>query len=294
MTYTNSSSLYTAMGPMISNPKIIGETILESVLDPVPVKLILEESYLFSRCVPLIAVLVLLYVISNYITFFGQGEGFQKEIAGAKRILLVTAHPDDECMFFGPILTQLTSTTDVYIICLSDGGYEGQGSVRLKELWMSCEKLGIIAGNIWLYRHPLLPDNPKSSWSPLLIGDIIEQFIETLSIDALITFDAYGISGHSNHSAIYRAVMHLSGKKAIPENCRVYVLESVNIIRKYSVCIDLLFSYCTSQYLYACSQQRRKMILEAMAQHSSQLLWYRRLYLVFSRYAYINTLKAIS
>lgn len=41
---------------------------------------------------------------------------------GAKRVLLVIAHPDDECMFFGPTIFRLCEQgADVYILCLSMG-----------------------------------------------------------------------------------------------------------------------------------------------------------------------------
>lgn len=38
------------------------------------------------------------------------------------RVLLVTAHPDDECMFFAPAVLKLTeSNAAVYLLCLSSG-----------------------------------------------------------------------------------------------------------------------------------------------------------------------------
>ena len=40
-----------------------------------------------------------------------------------KRVLFVVAHPDDECMFFGPSIYSLTKREDcqVYVLCLSNG-----------------------------------------------------------------------------------------------------------------------------------------------------------------------------
>jgi N-acetylglucosaminylphosphatidylinositol deacetylase len=40
-----------------------------------------------------------------------------------KRVLFVTAHPDDECMFFGPIILKLAQKSDcqIFILCLSEG-----------------------------------------------------------------------------------------------------------------------------------------------------------------------------
>lgn len=40
------------------------------------------------------------------------------------RVLIVTAHPDDECMFFGPTILSLTQRKEpctVYLLCLSNG-----------------------------------------------------------------------------------------------------------------------------------------------------------------------------
>lgn len=44
-----------------------------------------------------------------------------------RRVLLVTAHPDDEAMFFGPtILGLLAAGADLYLLCLSSGNYRNQ------------------------------------------------------------------------------------------------------------------------------------------------------------------------
>lgn len=40
------------------------------------------------------------------------------------RALLVTAHPDDECMFFAPtVLNLVESNVDVHLLCLSTGRF---------------------------------------------------------------------------------------------------------------------------------------------------------------------------
>jgi len=46
------------------------------------------------------------------------------ETANETRALLVTAHPDDECMFFAPsILKLVESQASVYLLCLSTGRF---------------------------------------------------------------------------------------------------------------------------------------------------------------------------
>lgn len=48
---------------------------------------------------------------------------FRRDVRSPKRVLLVIAHPDDECMFFGPTVLNFTGNKDctLYIMCLSTG-----------------------------------------------------------------------------------------------------------------------------------------------------------------------------
>ena len=47
----------------------------------------------------------------------------EKRNGRAKNALVVTAHPDDECMFFAPTILQLVQepNTKVHLLCLSTG-----------------------------------------------------------------------------------------------------------------------------------------------------------------------------
>jgi len=74
----------------------------------------------------------------------------------AKRVLLVTAHPDDEAMFFAPTILRLTQRHDVnfFHVCLSNGNADGLGSTRKTELGYSLGILGVSRQNRWLLDHP--------------------------------------------------------------------------------------------------------------------------------------------
>ena len=54
-----------------------------------------------------------------------------KNLKGAKRILIITSHPDDETMFFGPTILSLCSgksnikSKNVFLLCMSTGDYYG-------------------------------------------------------------------------------------------------------------------------------------------------------------------------
>jgi len=63
-----------------------------------------------------------------------------------KRILLLTAHPDDEAMFFSPTLLALTDPrlgNRVKILCLSTGDADGLGETRSRELRTAAATLGV-------------------------------------------------------------------------------------------------------------------------------------------------------
>lgn len=46
-----------------------------------------------------------------------------------KRVLIVTSHPDDECMFFGPVILSIQKTVSkIYLLCLSQGNHDKQVS----------------------------------------------------------------------------------------------------------------------------------------------------------------------
>jgi len=78
-----------------------------------------------------------------------------RPIPGApKRVLLVTSHPDDETMFFGPTLVQLNRRpeTQVRLLCLSTGNFQKRGLERKRELYDACKQLGIKEENVTLLK----------------------------------------------------------------------------------------------------------------------------------------------
>lgn len=87
------------------------------------------------------------------------------------RILLLTAHPDDETFFFGPTLTSLipsfaapvsasskSNASDtvtltfpqVYSLCFSVGNADGLGDIRRRELGDSLDVLGVAEDRRWI------------------------------------------------------------------------------------------------------------------------------------------------
>ncbi|XP_076375860.1 phosphatidylinositol glycan anchor biosynthesis class L isoform X2 [Megalopta genalis] len=174
------------------------------------------------------------------------------------RILLVTAHPDDEVMFFGPLLYWVTKSkaSELYLLCLTTGGHKK----RKEELWDCIKLLGIPEANVTIVMSTELPDDQNVQWPTEVVAECILQHVETYKINAVVTFDKHGISRHKNHISLYFAIAALCIEKKVPSYCKLYVLESVNIIRKYVQLIDLPISLLTASFWYLVTYDQRKTI----------------------------------
>ncbi|XP_066255707.1 N-acetylglucosaminyl-phosphatidylinositol de-N-acetylase [Euwallacea similis] len=222
--------------------------------------------------------------------------GFTEDMRHAKRILFITAHPDDEVMFFGPTIFHYTQKPNciVFLMCMSSGKNYGMDKVRTNELYESCKILGIKEENVFVHNNSNLPDAMDVRWPLEVIAKHVLYTVEAFNITNIVTFDRYGVSGHQNHSSIYYAVAHLILDEELPKTCRVFVLESVNIIRKYGLILDIPISYIMSRFRYMKGFSQRRTLYLAMQEHKSQLVWFRMLYVFFSRYMIINTLQQVN
>ncbi len=100
----------------------------------------------------------------------------------ASRVLLVIAHPDDEVMFFTPLLRYLQSTSAIVsILCLSDGNFEGIGTIRSLELIKCAAMFSIAAEDVHIVNHDQLQDGMKNDWPAHVIAEIVQRYI--LSIE---------------------------------------------------------------------------------------------------------------
>ena len=128
------------------------------------------------------------------------------------RLLLLTAHPDDETFFFGPTLTSLIPSSNpespiystsvpfthpqVYSLCFSVGNADGLGYVRRRELQDSLDVIGVARDKRWVldkkyvFTHVLLyltqithanfsefQDNITTRWNTSLIAATVYDFI---------------------------------------------------------------------------------------------------------------------
>lgn len=235
-------------------------------------------------------------------------------------VVLVIAHPDDECMFFYPTIARATT---LHIVCLSDGGYDGLGKKREEELRRAAARLGATATCV---NDARLRDGPHA-WDAAVVEEVVRPLLHEEAL--VVTFDRGGASGHANHVACYHGAAAASkgpsrrreqrsrrwrgGRKRHAANVQVhagvrriaqtertgrfYALETAPHYRRYIGCFDVACAW-----LRARLAARRSLLVAsvdvrgcyaALAAHASQLVWFRRLSVVFSAYTYANRLVAI-
>ena len=75
-------------------------------------------------------------------------------------------------MFFVPTIRSLQAAGHtLFVLCISNGNYEGLGRIREDELKTSCARLGIPAKHVTIIDHPAMQDGPNNDWSPELVGN---------------------------------------------------------------------------------------------------------------------------
>lgn len=240
--------------------------------------------------------------------------------------VVLTAHPDDESMFFVPtILSLLDAGEIVCVLCLTTGNYDGLGKVRSSELISACNGCLLVEKVILLDD---LQDHPQKPWNISDAVNHIRGALQQIVLDhhkttptaattdhiRLITFDEGGVSGHINHRDTYYAARQLyfeslSTTRSDPLSLELWFLETVrNPLRKYLP----LYEWCLLSMFWFRIQTRRTarrfisndrvmhlsfspaINWKAMQAHWSQFVWYRRLFVIFSCYTYSNVLEKLS
>ncbi|KAJ7489389.1 N-acetylglucosaminylphosphatidylinositoldeacety la se, partial [Mycena latifolia] len=247
-------------------------------------------------------------------------------------ILLLTAHPDDECMFFAPTILALAALQEpsvsgardpesaLYSLCLSVGNADGLGPIRKYELESSLDILGVDADKRMTLDHPDLQDNFTAFWDAQTIATVIKPYVLENRINTILTFDRDGISGHPNHKSLPAGVRQLMSSL---KEVRLFTLITTPLPFKYggilAPCLAKFDLYANALLHLLEAQLARVLLmldvpissepkkpspepmpvfvsgikeywaaLQAMRAHPSQLEWFRWLYVLFSRYMWVN------
>ncbi|KIO22456.1 hypothetical protein M407DRAFT_117892 [Tulasnella calospora MUT 4182] len=255
------------------------------------------------------------------------------------KALVVTAHPDDECMFFGPTIIGLREqNAEVYSLVLSNGNSEGLGKERELELVESYAVLGVDRDKVFVLDHPQLQDDITRHWRTDLIAGIVHDYVQRLGITDIITFDRFGVSKHPNHISTCEGVVLFFANFSLPppsdsspsptpvQPPRLWALRSVSVLTKYtgflstiSLRIILAVEHFQRLVLRALGRDDTALpsirtgdtmktaplltflshpgqyvtTLNAMRKHRTQLVWFRWLYVTWSRYMWVNELQEL-
>ncbi|KAK0495901.1 putative deacetylase LmbE-like domain-containing protein [Armillaria luteobubalina] len=223
-----------------------------------------------------------------------------------ENILLLTAHPDDECMFFAPTIISLLPFVQVHVLSLSTGNADGLGDIRRAELMESLGVLGVKEGNRHIVDHLALQDNITASWDSKIISDILGSYVSDLDITAILTFDRSGVSGHPNHRSLPEGVKYFIETTTLQSPPKFFALISVPTSTKYvGILAPLLAKFdlystkllgsilgtparANTMPVFVAGVKEYLTAHRAMRAHRSQLVWFRWLYVLFSRYMWVN------
>ncbi|RDB27808.1 putative N-acetylglucosaminyl-phosphatidylinositol de-N-acetylase [Hypsizygus marmoreus] len=222
------------------------------------------------------------------------------------RVLVLTAHPDDESMFFAPTIRALVSRIRTNRIPMSKPASD---PVRLSSETTLTSKITYTA-----------------HWSPATIPKVLYPYVNEHRITTILTFDDGGISGHPNHKSLPEGIRHLLSHQryafAAPPP-KLFTLVTRSIPAKYTSILAPIWSKFTLYGIRLLSLEvlavriarglgielspliskpvthRMPQVLvsgvsdylaalRAMRQHASQLVWFRWLYVLFSRYMWVN------
>lgn len=197
-----------------------------------------------------------------------------------KKVLVVTAHPDDEAYFAGALRQVVESGGEVRLLCGSLGErgrsylpYECTANelklLRHAELCAAASAIGMSEVIIGGY-----PDGALSDYIESLISHV-ERLVLNYNPDIILGYGPDGYTGHADHVAAYAAAFSVAQAHNIsyvafalpPEPHRAELMQLLNAKRKLGVYVD------NAQVLEASVAVAADAVfkLELLRYHASQL-----------------------
>ena len=240
--------------------------------------------------------------------------------------IFVTAHPDDEAMFFLPAIRALQRTSKVWLLCLTTGNFNGLGHIRRLELEAVAKVLQL--DKLLIVDDDALHDHMSRRWNiddaERIVAKNLQELLLTKRIQSdepdansrriqVITFDSLGVSGHVNHIDTFLAVRQFCSKNNHP----LWTLATVRNpfikyipLREWLMLLQFWALSLLSRFRLTDNPHPQPSVTSGgnscivthrwldprdnwriMALHKSQFVWYRRLFVLFSCYTFVNRLE---
>lgn len=247
----------------------------------------------------------------NRKTVDGMLKKLVEDSSGVTTILIAFAHPDDEAMFFSPLLRELQlrklagERISVRFLCFSNGNFAGLGKIREKELEQSAKFYSV--DDVVVVNSELLKDGMQEEWPPEVIAEHLTKYAALRGpIDVIVTFDQLGVSQHPNHIAVHYGVLTAQIHPVL-QRTKIYGLHSRALLSKYTSALSIIRpAQGLINPISASSGSPQSAIhvfirpedasssFRGMQQHPSQLVWFRYLFVWFSSYTFYNEYRRLA
>lgn len=157
-----------------------------------------------------------------------------------KNVLAIFAHPDDEALGPGGTIATLSKTSNVYVICVTNGDAcipgddkkEQTGEIRKKELLRSAEILGVKKVFYLGYPDGTLCNNIYHE-----IAEKLQKHVEELRPYIMLTFEHRGVSGHIDHIAVSMMTTFVFRRSKIAKELWYYATRQIhrNAMKEYFI-----------------------------------------------------------
>jgi LmbE family N-acetylglucosaminyl deacetylase len=142
-----------------------------------------------------------------------------------KTIVGIFAHPDDEALGPSGTLAKLALDNDVYLLCATCGEAAGQtaeekhqiGETRKEELRQSAKILGIKDVFFLGFEDGELKNNSYHD-----LAKAMQDKLEELQPETILTFEQHGVSGHIDHITVSMVATFVFHKLAFIKKLMYY------------------------------------------------------------------------
>ena len=200
-----------------------------------------------------------------------------------QNVALITAHPDDESVFFSPTILELQKKGVIFfLITVTYGDYDGLGVDRIEELFNSCNELGLNPQRIIFLNNKNYFEHPSKRWKNIsALANNLKNVLNKLKIETVFTFGPFGCSGHPNHIDTHIAVRSLKKYR------RFFLTDAISYRYQFAFFEILSASFSTSKNNIQIFSWNIFKTLKSMLYYRSQF----KFYWIFSRYVIVNDWK---